>query len=584
MKTTTKFTLHYYWQAAKKYKKLVLVMHTLMLISLVANLIWPILFGNFIDTATSNQEKDLIVKALIGFLGYFLIIETIDVLGRRFGGYLNDLFQPLVIKDVYDDCFNKMQKHSYNFFSNNFTGSLVKKVNKMTRGFEDIADRITWDLFPLAIRIIFITGMFFYINPVLGSAILIWNFLFMYINYKLAIYKMQFDEVESSSSTLVTGRLADNITNSTNIKLFAGLKDEHKGFKKVTHNWRLKAKKAWNIGSHIELGQSFFMVLIELVVLYISIKLWQKDIISIGSFALIMFYMGELFHQLWGFGRVVRDIFRNLADAEEMTEILMLEPEVKDHTNKRIQIRHGKIEFKNVNFAYNQNEQVISNMNLTIKPSEKIALIGPSGGGKSTIVKLLLRLFDTTEGQILIDGQNTADFTQDSLHEQITLVPQDPILFHRTLMENIRYGRRDASDKEVIAAAKLAHCHKFIQQFQDGYQTYVGERGVKLSGGQRQRVAIARAILSNSKILILDEATSSLDSEAETVIQDALENLIKNKTTIIIAHRLSTIMKTDRILVLKDGTIVEEGTHADLVDKSNSLYKKLWDLQVGGYL
>ena len=338
------------------------------------------------------------------------------------------------------------------------------------------------------------------------------------------------------------------------------------------------------MGSHIELGQAFFMVLIELIVMYISIKLWPKDLISIGDFVLIIVYVFEIFHQLWNFGRMVRDIFRNLADAEEMTEILMLEPEVKDHTNKKIQVRHGKIEFQEVNFAYNQNEEVISNMNLTIKPSEKIALIGPSGGGKSTIVKLLLRLFDTTDGQILIDGQDISAFTQDSLHEQITLVPQDPILFHRTLIENIRYGRRDATDKEVIAAAKLAHCHEFINQFKDGYHTYVGERGVKLSGGQRQRVAIARAILSNSKILILDEATSSLDSEAETLIQDALENLIKNKTTIIIAHRLSTIMKTDRILVLKNGAIVEEGTHADLVDKSNSLYKKLWDLQVGGYL
>ena len=584
MKHSTKFTLRYYWQAAKKYKKTAFFLHFSILIGLIASLIWPAIFGKFIDIANSNSDKSEIVKALMTFIWYFLIVETIDVLGRRIGAYLNDCFQPLVIKDIYDDCFNKMQKHSYNFFSSNFTGSLVKKVNKMTRGFETIADRITWDIFPLAVRIIAITGIFFYINISLGLAILIWTGLFIVINYALAIYKMNFDEAESNASTLITGRLADNITNSSNIKLFAGLKYELKEFKKVTHNWRLKAKKAWNMGSHIELGQAFFMVLIELIVMYISIKLWQKDLISIGDFVLIIVYVFEIFHQLWNFGRMVRDIFRNLADAEEMTEILMLEPEVKDHTNKKIQVRHGKIEFQEVNFAYNQNEEVISNMNLTIKPSEKIALIGPSGGGKSTIVKLLLRLFDTTDGQILIDGQDISAFTQDSLHEQITLVPQDPILFHRTLIENIRYGRRDATDKEVIAAAKLAHCHEFINQFKDGYHTYVGERGVKLSGGQRQRVAIARAILSNSKILILDEATSSLDSEAETLIQDALENLIKNKTTIIIAHRLSTIMKTDRILVLKNGAIVEEGTHADLVDKSNSLYKKLWDLQVGGYL
>jgi len=193
-------------------------------------------------------------------------------------------------------------------------------------------------------------------------------------------------------------------------------------------------------------------------------------------------------------------------------------------------------------------------------------------------------MFDLDGGKILIDGQNIAEVKQDSLRQQVTLVPQDPILFHRTLMENIRYGRRDASDEEVMAAAKLAHCHEFIEKFPKKYHTFVGERGVKLSGGQRQRVAIARAILSNARILVLDEATSSLDSESESLIQDALMKLMKQKTTFIIAHRLSTIMSTDRIFVLDGGQIVEEGNHSQLASKQGGLYKKLWDLQVGGYL
>ena len=213
-----------------------------------------------------------------------------------------------------------------------------------------------------------------------------------------------------------------------------------------------------------------------------------------------------------------------------------------------------------------------------------MALIGPSGGGKSTITKLLLRLFDVQRGQILIDGQNIKSVTQDSLRRNVSLVPQDPILFHRTLAENIRYGARNASMQEVIAAAKMAHCHEFISKFPKAYKTFVGERGVKLSGGQRQRIAIARAILANPQILILDEATSSLDSESESIIQDALDRLAKNKTTLIIAHRLSTIMKADRIFVLKDGEIVEEGHHSDLINKKSGLYKRLWDLQVGGYI
>ncbi|MEK7558106.1 MAG: ATP-binding cassette domain-containing protein, partial [Patescibacteria group bacterium] len=219
-----------------------------------------------------------------------------------------------------------------------------------------------------------------------------------------------------------------------------------------------------------------------------------------------------------------------------------------------------------------------------IKPQEKIALIGPSGAGKTTVIKLLLRMWDLTGGQIFIDGQDISQITQKSLWENISLVPQDPILFHRTLMENIRYSKQEATDDEVIKAAKLAHCHEFIGKTINGYNTYVGERGIKLSGGERQRVAIARAILRNAPILIFDEATSSLDSESEYLIQDALDKLMKNKVVITIAHRLSTIKKMDRIIVIDDGKIIEEDTHLELIKKEKGIYKKLWELQAGGFI
>ena len=259
--------------------------------------------------------------------------------------------------------------------------------------------------------------------------------------------------------------------------------------------------------------------------------------------------------------------------------------EVKDLKNAiSLSATRGQIEFKDVGFAYDLKNKVIDNLSFRIKSGQKVALVGPSGGGKTTVTKLLLRLFDIQQGQILIDGQNIKRVSQDSLRSQVSLVPQDPILFHRTLIENIRYGRLDATDEEVMAASRLAHCHDFIMSFPKKYQTYVGERGIKLSGGERQRVAIARAILANAPILILDEATSSLDSESEYLIQQALENLMKQKTTLVIAHRLSTIMKMDRIVVFQDGQIVEDGTHADLIHSKTGLYKKLWDLQVGGYV
>jgi ATP-binding cassette subfamily B protein len=281
----------------------------------------------------------------------------------------------------------------------------------------------------------------------------------------------------------------------------------------------------------------------------------------------------------------MRDLYRDLADAEEMVEILNTKYEIEDPENaKNISVVRGKIEFQKVKFSYDKSKKVIKNLNLYIKPGEKVALVGPSGGGKSTVAKLILRFFDIQRGKILVDGQNIKTVTQNSLRSQISLVPQDPILFHRTLKENIRYGCRNATDEQVIAASKLAHCHEFIQKFPEKYETYVGERGVKLSGGERQRVAIARAILANNPITILDEATSSLDSYSESKIQEALKNLMKYKTTLIIAHRLSTIMSADRILVFKDGEIVESGTHNALIKKEKGLYKKLWHLQSGGYL
>jgi ATP-binding cassette subfamily B protein len=251
---------------------------------------------------------------------------------------------------------------------------------------------------------------------------------------------------------------------------------------------------------------------------------------------------------------------------------------------KDLMVSEGKIDFKDIVFYFTKERQILENFNLSIQPREKIALVGPSGAGKSTITKLLLRMYDVIQGEITIDSQNIAAVTQESLRNAVAFVPQEPILFHRSLMENIRYGRRDASDEEVIEAAKKAHCHEFISEFPAGYETYVGERGVKLSGGERQRVAIARAILKDAPILVLDEATSSLDSESESLIQEALDFLMEHKTVITIAHRLSTIMKMDRIVVVEQGRVAAEGTHDELLRDTNGLYHKLWSIQAGGFM
>jgi len=344
-------------------------------------------------------------------------------------------------------------------------------------------------------------------------------------------------------------------------------------------------KTSWNLDAIMEAGQSFLAFAIQFLLFYFAIKYWKLDLITIGFFVLLQVYIIGLIDQLWGFTRVVRSAYQAYADAKEMVEIMLLPHEIKDKV-KAIELitDKGEIEFKKLTFSFNQTRSVLKDVDLIIKSGEKVALIGPSGAGKTTFVKLLLRLYSPTSGKILIDGEDISEITQESLRKNVSMVPQDPILFHRTLAENIAYGKRDATREEIKKAATLAHCDEFIKNLSQGLETYVGERGIKLSGGERQRVAIARAILKNAPILILDEATSSLDSYSELLIQDALNNLMADKTTIVIAHRLSTIQKMDRIIVVDGGKIIEQGSHSELLAKEDSLYKKLWTLQAGGFL
>lgn len=585
MKRNTQKTLAYFYGHTKRYSKVAVLMIFALIIGTTASMAWPIVFREFLAILSTDQAKTVIIPALITTLLWIMLLEGIEWIGWRTAHYANNYLQSKVMTNISVECFEYLHKHSYRFFTNNFAGALVKKVSRLIRGFERVGDKIYWDLGSMGLRLLIILGTLTYLHPLLGAVMGAWTAIFLAANYLLSRYKFKFDIARSEFDSKVTGVLADTIVNNTNIKLFSGLKSEIAAFTEVNQKWAGKVKKSWDVNAHIEAGQAAFMILLEFTVLYSSIKLWEKDLIQIVDFFLIQTYLLEMFHQLWNFGRHLRDLYEALAESEEMTVILNTPIEIKDSERaKNLAVHTSKVEFKNANFAYSDEESVIKNLSFTIKPGEKIALIGPSGGGKSTIVKLLLRLFDLQKGKILIDNQDISAVTQDSLRKAIALVPQDPILFHRTLMENIRYGNRSATRQEIIAASKMAHCHEFISKFHKSYNTYVGERGIKLSGGQRQRVAIARAILSNAKILILDEATSSLDSESEKLIQDALTNLIKNKTTFIIAHRLSTIMNTDRIFVLDNGRIIEEGTHADLVSKESGLYKKLWNLQIGGYL
>lgn len=498
---------------------------------------------------------------------------------------VNSHFQTSVMRDLVQTCFAYVHKHSISFFQNNFVGSIVKRINRYPRSFEVIADQLTWNLFPIVLNVGLIVVVLSTRNIWLGIAVFVWTLLFSVFNYYFSLYKLKYDLKRSQLDTSLTAQLADTITNNSNVKLFNGFFRETASFNDLANKKKKIEKFTWDLGTLSEVVVWSLMIILEIGLMGYAIYLWSNGVLTVGDFILIQTYIVRVAEKMWGFGRIIRDFYEGIADANEMTEMLLMPHEISDTNQaKKLLVETGEIIFDKVGFEYNKTRTIFHDLSLTIRAKEKIAFVGHSGAGKSTIIKLLLRNHDVTKGKILIDGQKISHVTLESLWEQISYVPQDPILFHRTLMENIRYARPEATNDEVVQAAKAAHAHEFITELSEGYDTYVGERGVKLSGGERQRVAIARAILKNAPILILDEATSSLDSESEQLIQDALEVLMRDKTVIVIAHRLSTIMKMDRILVMDGGDIIEEGTHRQLLRKKFGVYKKLWDIQAGDFL
>ena len=586
MKDNTRKIFKVYWQHIRQYKlQLVVLLVFLTLASAIGNIATPWYFKKFLDVLTSEAGSPNVRQSLVSILLIILGIESLSWVMWRITNFVSNSFQPRVMTNLMNTCFAYIQRHSFNFFDSTFVGSLVKKVTRFSHAFEEISDRVTWSLIPLVVNSLLIFIILTLRNYWLGLIVIIWTIIFLTLNWVLTKYKLKYDILRSKAETTASAILADTITNQSNIKFFTGYDEEVGRFNAATEEVRQLRQLTWNIGAYIDAVQNIFTIALEIGIYYFAIGLWQKGLLTIGDFVLIQAFLINLFMRVWDFGRILRNVYERLADAEEMVEILETPHEIVDVAKaKELKVTAGKIEFKNIKFNYHKTREVISGFNLIVQPREKVALVGHSGAGKSTITKLLLRIYDVTSGDILVDGQPITKVKMESLWRNISFVPQEPILFHRTLTENIRYGKFDATEAEVIAAAKLAHCHNFIMSFPDQYDTLVGERGIKLSSGERQRVAIARAILKNAPILVLDEATSSLDSESERLIKEALDNLMQSKTVIVIAHRLSTIMKMDRIILIDQGRITEEGTHKSLLKKKDSLYKKLWEIQAGGFI
>ncbi len=579
-RSTIRSILFVFWEHSRRYPALAILGYSSVILAHTSQIAIPWYFKKFFDAAvTTNPQSPGVGKILLGILAAIALLSAARWLFHRIAGITNVYFQANVMNDLLETSFNNLLGHSYRFFANTFTGSLVRRVNRLSRAFEEITDQIGGNLLPLAITIIGTLVVLFNRNTLLGAILLGWVASFLAAYCWIAVWKIRHDRMRAQKDSEATGALSDALTNAITVKLFSNFDHEKALYRNITNALKRLRIVSWGFGETTDAIQGALMVAIEIFLLWTWIRLWQTGMVTIGDLVLLQSYLIVLFQRLWDFGRVIRRIYEGLADAAEMVEILNTPYDVKDRpAAKELRVHDGKIEFADVTFGFHQTRNVLKNFTLTIAPGEKIALVGSSGAGKTTITALLLRFHDVDGGKILIDGENIAEVTQKSLRKAVALVPQDPILFHRTIKENIRYGRLEATDDEVIDAAKKAHCHEFISLLPYGYDTYVGERGVKLSGGERQRVAIARAILASSPILVLDEATSSLDSEVESLIQDALKNLMMKKTAIVIAHRLSTIVQMDRIIVIDNGKIAEMGTHEELIGRGG-IYKRLWSLQ-----
>ncbi len=576
--------LSIYSRAALRYPwHLVLVLVGVLGMQL-ANIITPLYVRQLFNIISHTTPTPELTSQLFGIIGAFALWWGVYWVANRLEHFTAVYLVSRVMADITRQAFEYLLKHSYNFFISNFAGSLTHKVNTFSRSFQTIYEVFFLTFLPTILFIIGAVIVLFLQYHLLGVVLAIWVVCFILFQIWVTSLRQPVRRLRSDADTKVTATVADAIGNHSTITLFAKTGYEQERLGDAVEVWRKAGVRSWLTDGYIWSGVGIFMMGIEIGLLYLAVILWSKNLITVGDFVLIQTYLFTLFARLVALQNDLRRFFDAFATGGEMVEILQAPHDIRNIPGAKVlSISHGIIAFKDVSFYFHKETAILKEFNLSIQAGEKVALVGPSGAGKSTITKLLLRLYDVEKGSIEIDGQNIAQVTQDSLRNSIAFVPQEPILFHRSLIENIRYGRMDATDEEVIEAAKKAHCHEFITSLPQAYETFVGERGIKLSGGERQRVAIARAILKDAPILILDEATSSLDSESELYIQDALEVLMQSKTVIVIAHRLSTIMKMDRIVVLEGGKIAAEGSHAELLAQ-DGLYQKLWSIQAGGFL
>ena len=585
-KPNSKEIFRLFWKTSAPYKhRRTLAIFFAMLTLVVTIFVGPLIIAQLLSIIQHNQLHD--AKNLWTLIALYGVSELwSSVIGWRLVLYLVWTFETAMQRDLYAQCFSKLTNQTLFFHSNKFGGSLVSQTNKLVGAVESFWDTIIWSVLPLVVSLV---GSIIVLSTLLWQYalfLLIFSIVFSIVVYYGSKPMAKLTKKEAKASNKLNGQLADVISNVLAVKSSGAEATEQKFFTKTVNSWRNSSLDVMRGFLKVSTIYSSINMVIKIGAIAFAVYAAQNDLVSVASVYLIITYTGSVAHELWNMNGIMRNYNRIIGNANDMVEILQTPTTLINKSDSKLKVTNGEISMDKITFTHDegQGDTLFHDFSLDIKPGEKIGLVGASGSGKTTLTKLLLRFADIDSGKITIDGQDISEVTQASLRAKIAYVPQEPLLFHRSVRENIAYGQPDATDAEIEEAAKKAGAYDFIVGLKDGFDTMVGERGIKLSGGQRQRVAIARAILKDAPILVLDEATSALDSESEALIQKSLETLMENRTSIVIAHRLSTIAKLDRIIVLKNGKIVEDGSHDELINKKRGVYAKLWARQSGGFI
>ena len=592
-KSTIGRTLHYFIKANKNYKWLALgVFIVTPIVIFVRTILAPLVVANIIDILSSARPEDFINPGNIFQIplvqkvlpqGIFLIL--CQLIGSSILGnlrvYLVWKMELLTINDLSIQCFDTINNQSMQFHSDRFSGSLTAQVGRFTRAYERFADSIVFNIVPLIVTFSSIFIILINRAPAFAILLMIFSAVFAIVSSRSFKRIGECNEKEAAAQNKQTGQLTDSITNIISVKSYAQENYERTRYTKFQAETLAAGENSMRATIHRDVIFDSIFLLIDLIMIAFIVVGAPVMALPVSTVILIFQFSQTILMNLWDISSIFKNFTRVFGDAHEMTIILDTVDTVVDEKGaKKLIVDKGGIAFDHITFTHaDAKESIFKDFNLELKPGERIGLAGLSGSGKTTLTKLLLRFADVDEGVIKIDDQNIRKVTQHSLRKNIAYVPQEASLFHRTIAENIAYAKPDASMEEIKHAAKLANAAEFIEKLPNGYETMVGERGVKLSGGQRQRIAIARAILKDSPVVILDEATAFTDPENESIIQHSISELVAGKTLIVIAHRLSTITSADKIIVMNAGNIEAEGKHEELTQNC-ALYKELWNAHI----